>query len=119
MWHRTLDWYRLLELISLSILLTALIILGIWGIVRIRRWSQNDRQTTLSTDEELAAFRNLLEQGSLTQEEFDRVQSRLKEPGRTEASSAPSPNSAPPPALEPHASEPPPGPAGQQGNEKG
>lgn len=66
-------WYRLLELILYSILLITLVILGIWSIVRIRRWSQHGRQTPLPFDEEIVAYRLLLEQGLLSQEEFDRV----------------------------------------------
>jgi hypothetical protein len=67
------------RLIVWTICLAALLILGVWGIIWVRRWGQHDKQTFLSAAEEIAAFRRLLEQGLLTQEEFDRVRARLEQ----------------------------------------
>jgi len=85
------------DLIVLSIALVLLVILGIWGIIRVKRWGQHDEQTFLSPEEEIAAYRRLLEQGVLSQEEFDRVRARLEQP-----SLRPDPSPSPePPASEP------------------
>ena len=108
MWKHWLEihWLELLELIFLTILLATLVILVVWSIGRIGRWSRHGEQTSLPFDEEIAAFRLLLEQGFLTQEEFDRVCARLKNLGPPEASSGPSSGSVVPPGQEPPASEP-------------
>jgi hypothetical protein len=69
------DWELILSLVGL----TFLIALGLWCILKVKRWGQS--QDTLSPQEELASHQSLLEQGLLTQEEFDRVRARLEGTG--------------------------------------
>jgi hypothetical protein len=77
-----LDWDW--ELIFLVIVLSVLMGLGIWCIVWVRRWGQHDE--TLTPQQELASHRAMLEQGLLTQEEFDRLRTRLESTLRNQES---------------------------------
>ena len=66
------DW----ELILVLVVFSFLVGLGLWCILKVKRWGQ--RQETLTPQEELAGHQAMLEQGLLTQEEFERVRARLE-----------------------------------------
>jgi hypothetical protein len=107
MWHPTLGMGLVaqvtwdLEMIGLIILLTGLIFLGVWAIVWVKRWRQHNQQTRHSPEEEISSYRQLLEQGVLRQEEFDRVRIRLEQKSRGHPEvTAPPEKPAPPPASE-------------------
>lgn len=68
------DWELILSLVGL----TSLIGLGLWCILKVKRWGQ--QSDALSVQEELASHQSLLEQGLLTPEEFERVRARLEGP---------------------------------------
>jgi hypothetical protein len=79
MWHSpTLgnDLPPVWELVVLAVLLAGMIVAGVWAIIRVRRWLTHD-DNLQSAEEDLSSYRQLLEQGLLDKEEFDRLQARL------------------------------------------
>ena len=95
------DWELFLKMAGLSILTG----LGIWCSLWAKRWL-GQQDGTLSAREELKSHQSLLEQGLLTQEEFDRVKARLEsqDAGQAEPQQAPAQSEAnkpEPPAAQP------------------
>lgn len=84
------------DLVVLTLILAVLITLGVWAVIRVKRWRQHNE--CLSPEQDLSSFRQLFEQGLLQPEEFERVRARLETP----ASPAAGPQlaqPAPPPVV--------------------
>jgi hypothetical protein len=67
-----LDW----ELIGLTAFMAALIGAGMWAIARVKRWH---REAEEPADEiTIDTYRTMLDEGTLDDEEFQRIRARLE-----------------------------------------
>jgi hypothetical protein len=64
------------DLLLVALALMGLIVVGVITIVWVDRWRK--RPTTEKSGEELALFRQMVEQGTLSAEEFERIRSKLE-----------------------------------------
>jgi hypothetical protein len=86
----------------LSIALIGVIALGALVVAVLGRWRKLPTEEKLSANEQLAHFRELYEEGEISQGEYDRIRTTLEKQLRAEANL--------PPRPEPNAGEAPPSP---------
>jgi hypothetical protein len=95
------------RLLWTTVALVAVILLGALIIALVDRWRKRPVQERPTSDDQLAEFRSLYEQGVMSREEFDRVRAMLGERIRRELelptspppANSPPPESPPPPAA--------------------
>jgi hypothetical protein len=66
-----------LQLLWLTLFLAAVLLLGALVLIWIDRWRKRPGSERLSANEQLTNFRELYEQGQLSQEEFERIRALL------------------------------------------
>lgn len=82
--------------------LIGILILGAFALLIAERWRKREPEITRDTEEQLTEFRQLLDRGELTQEEYDRIRHRLgerllrKHPENRPAAAPPGAGSPPP-----------------------
>ncbi|MFO0969000.1 MAG: hypothetical protein U0793_25895 [Gemmataceae bacterium] len=69
-----LDW----ELILLGLALLVALFAGYWAVRRVRQWRQDDLADRLTPEQQLDQYRELLDQGLLQPQEFERLKTRLQ-----------------------------------------
>jgi hypothetical protein len=84
------------------LILTAVVLVAAAVIMFVGRWAKQPRSVSNSSGEELASFRVLYERGEFSQEEYDRIRSRLSQKLRSELK-VPAEEPAEPPAAQPAA----------------
>jgi hypothetical protein len=84
------------------LILTAVVLVAAAVIMSVGRWAKQPGSASRSSGEELASFRVLYERGEFSQEEYDRIRSRLSQKLRSELK-VPAEKPAEPPAAQPAA----------------
>src|SRR5262249_52427059 len=87
-----------LQLLWGTLALVVIILVGALVIVWLKGWRKQSRAGPLSTNEQLAQFRELYEQGELSQKEFERIRATLAQQLRVELDVPGEPSVAPPEA---------------------
>jgi hypothetical protein len=104
------DPHSLWALLWVALGLAALILLGVLIIAWLNHWRKRAGPELLTANEQLARFRELYEQGQLSQEEFERIRVTLAPQLRQELGVPPAgvPKEQPAPPKETDAAGPPP-----------
>lgn len=93
------------RLVGATVALVGIILLGALLLVLLNRWRKRIPEDRLSANAQLAQFRQLYEQGGMSQEEFEKVRAHLVKQAQQELQAArPTPppledSSPPPPAV--------------------
>lgn len=66
------------RLLWATVAFVVLTLLGALLISFLNKWRKWNDRTSISPDQQLSSFRQLYEDGELSQEEFDRIQQRLR-----------------------------------------
>jgi hypothetical protein len=89
------------RLLWATVALVAAILVGALIIAMVDRWRKRPVQERPTSDDQLAEFRSLYEQGVMSREEFDRVRAMLGERMRRELELPASPQAVNPPPENP------------------
>ncbi len=105
-------WWEPRLLIN-TLLIVAVLLLGALVVAVLNRWRRSSEKA-LSASEQLSHFRTLYEEGSISQEEFERLRALLGGQLRASLQTPPTKELAPSEKPKPGSVEPPPGPTGPQ-----
>lgn len=73
LWAQGFDW----ELLLLGAVLLAVIFAGFWVVLRVRGWQKDQEAERITPQQQLEHYRNLLEDGLLEPQEFEKLKTKL------------------------------------------
>ena len=93
------DLASTLEVVAAATLMAAVVGLGITAFVWVRNWRRRLAEAA-TIDEQIASYQDMLDDGLIDPEEFERIQARLRQPPVVPAERpGPEPPPNPPPSV--------------------